>query len=106
MVCGSGVSYTYGKRGLETSLQRMQKKHLYLQAVDAFLVGKIAHLIWNSKFDKDLFKDNVKMSRFGLVFKELATEDPKSCSTLAKVVFDLTRSPYNFVTRGMKRHMS
>ena len=88
--------YTYGKPNSETPLESQQRRHLYSQAADAYSVGVIANHIWNNEDDRDLFKDNVGKSRFAVALKELMAKDPKSRSTLAKAVGDLTIAPYNF----------
>jgi serine/threonine protein kinase len=47
--------YIYGPPNFETSLERVQRMHLYTKEADAYLVGKVAQCIWHEEWDKDLF---------------------------------------------------
>jgi len=47
--------YMYGEKGSETSLEVMQKKHLYSMAADAYATGWIAYQNWKEEWDSKYF---------------------------------------------------
>jgi serine/threonine protein kinase len=56
--------YVYGPPNSETSLERVQRRHLYTKEADVYSVGKVAQLIWEEEWDKELFKSAVGASIF------------------------------------------
>ncbi|KAG0572431.1 hypothetical protein KC19_VG094700 [Ceratodon purpureus] len=98
--CGTFVApelwYTYGKPNSETSYETLRRRHLYMQAADAYSVGVVANMIWKNEDDFDLFKDAAGKARFAVALKELTNPDPKNRSTLQLVHATLTAPPYNF----------
>ena len=46
--------YVFGPCGSETSLERQKKKHLYFKEGDAYVVRKLASMIWREESDKEM----------------------------------------------------
>jgi hypothetical protein len=53
--------YGYSPSNFETSLERIQRRHMQTKEVDAYLVGKMAQHLWETEWDKDLFCNVVGM---------------------------------------------
>jgi hypothetical protein len=78
--------YVYGPSNSETSLERIQRRHLYTKEVDTYSVGKVAQLIWEDEWDKELFKSAVGASIFLYKLHQLQHEDPKNRPSLASIL--------------------
>jgi hypothetical protein len=78
--------YVYGPPYSETSLKRVQRRHLYTKEVDAYSVGKVAQPIWEDEWDKELFKSTVGASIFLYKLHQLQHEDPKNRPSLASIL--------------------
>lgn len=61
--------YVYGLYNSKTSLERLQRRHLYTYGM--YPVGKMAQCIWHDEFDKDLFTGGVGVSIFFLKLHRL-----------------------------------
>jgi hypothetical protein len=90
------LHYVYGPPNSKTSLEHVQKRHLYTKEVDAYLVGKMAQCIWHNKWDKDLFTKGVGTSIFLLKINALIHEDPKKRPSLASDLEIFIFHPHNF----------
>ena len=70
--------YVYGPCNFETSLERIQRKHLYTKEANAYSVGKVALRIWGDKWDKDLFKiadgASISLSKLSALTKRFKEE--------------------------------
>jgi serine/threonine protein kinase len=86
--------YVYGPPNSETSLERVQRRHLYTMEADAYSVGKVAQLIWEDEWDKELFKSAVGASIFLYKLHQLQHEDPRKRPTLASILEIFTSAPH------------
>jgi serine/threonine protein kinase len=69
--------YINGPPNSETSLERVQRRHIYTLEVDAYSVGKVAKCIWEEEWDKDLFCNGPSMNIFYTKLKPII-QDPKT----------------------------
>jgi hypothetical protein len=74
---------------------------LYTKEADAYSVGKAAQLIWEDKWDKELFKGAVGTSIFLYKLHQLQYEDPKKRPTLASILEIFTSTPYKMELLGL-----
>jgi hypothetical protein len=86
--------YVYGPPNSETSLERVQTRHLYTKEADAYSVGKVAQIIWEDEWDKELFKSAVGASIFLYKLHQLQQEDPKKRPTLVSILEIFTSTPH------------
>jgi hypothetical protein len=86
--------YVYCPYNFETSLVRVQRRHLYTKEADAYLVGKMALCIWNDEWDKILFKTVGGASILLSKLKAITNNDPKKRPSLASVLDIFTSSFY------------
>jgi hypothetical protein len=86
--------YVYDPPNLETSLERVQRRHLYTKEADAYSVGKVAQLIWKDEWYKELFKSVVGASIFLYKLHQLQQEDPRKRPTLASILEIFTSAPH------------
>jgi serine/threonine protein kinase len=70
--------YVFGPKGSQTSLEVMQKKHLYTKAADAYSVGVLASLIWKEEWDRTLLPDATIFHGFELKLRGLQDKDPQT----------------------------
>jgi hypothetical protein len=84
--------YVYGPPNSRTSIERIQRKHLYTKESDTYSVGKLALRIWNDKWDNTLFKTEHCRSIFLKKLTVLINEDPTKRPSLADVL-DIFTSP-------------
>jgi hypothetical protein len=47
--------YIYGPPNSKTSLESVQRRHIYTKEADVDLIEKMAKYIWKEEWDKDLF---------------------------------------------------
>jgi hypothetical protein len=87
--------YIYGPPNSETSLERVQRRHLYTKEADAYLVGKVAQLIWSDKWNKDLFKGPASVSIFLYELYQLINKDPRKRPLLVSILEIFTSKPHN-----------
>jgi hypothetical protein len=86
--------YVYSPRNSETSLEHVQRRHLYTKEANAYSVGKVALHIWDDEWDKDLFKTtDVRARIFLSKLNALTNKDPKKRPSLASVLDIFTSSP-------------
>jgi hypothetical protein len=67
---------------------------LYTKEVDAYSVGKVAQLIWEDKWDKELFKGAIGTSILLYKLHQLQHEDPKKRLSLASILEIFTSAPH------------
>jgi serine/threonine protein kinase len=84
--------YVYSLANSETTIERVQWKHLYTPQSDAYLVGKQALSIWNDEWDRHLFKTTECGSIFLSKLTALTNKDPTKRPSLAHVL-DIFKSP-------------
>jgi hypothetical protein len=84
--------YVYGPPNSDTSIELVQRKHLYMKESDAYSVGKLALCIWNDKWEKTLFKMVQCGSIFFSKLNALRNEDLGKRPSLASVL-DIFTSP-------------
>ena len=77
--------YVYCPYNFETSLEHVQRRHLYSKEANAYLVGKMALCIWNDKWDKVLFKTVEVTSILLSKLKAITNYDPKKKPSLTSV---------------------
>jgi serine/threonine protein kinase len=65
--------YVYGLPNSETSLEHVQRRHLYTKEADAYSVGKVVQLIWEDEWDKELFKSALGTSIFLISYTNFNT---------------------------------
>jgi hypothetical protein len=86
--------YVYGPPNSETSIEHVQRKHLYTKESDAYLVGKLVLRIWNDEWNKTL----LKMVQCGSIFfsklTALSNEDPMKRPSIVRVLDIFTSPPY------------
>jgi serine/threonine protein kinase len=78
--------YVYGLANSETTIERVQKKHLYTKESDAYLVGKLTLHIWNDEWDPHLFKTTECGSIFLSKLTALTNKDPTKKPSLVHVL--------------------
>ena len=88
--------YVFGPPNSDTSIDRMQRKHLYSRAADAYSVGKVAQMMWKDEPAPDFLKDYMLQSKFHATLEDLTREDPKVRKSVNDVVTTLMGPPYNF----------
>ena len=86
--------YVHSSPNSETSIERVQRKHLYKKESDAYSIGKLALRIWNDKWDPHLFKTVEYGSIFLPKLTTLTNEDPTKRPSLAHVLDIFTSPPY------------
>jgi serine/threonine protein kinase len=89
--------YVFGPEGSRTSLEVMQKKHLYTKAADAYSVGVLASLIWKEGWDRTLLPDATVFHGFELKLRGLQDKDPQTRLSISNVLRRFTSAPFNMV---------
>jgi hypothetical protein len=70
--------YVFGPEGSRTSLEVMEKKHLYTKVADAYSVGVLASLIWKEEWNRMLLPDATVFYGFELKLRGLQDKDPQT----------------------------
>jgi serine/threonine protein kinase len=68
--------YVFRPEDSRTSLEVMQKKHLYTKAADAYSIGVLASLIWKEEWDRTLPSNATVFHGFELKLRGLQDKDP------------------------------
>jgi hypothetical protein len=88
--------YVFGSEGSRTSLEVMQKKHLYTKAADAYSVGVLVSLIWKEEWDRMLLPATV-FHGIELKLRGLQDKDPQTRLSISDVLKQFTSAPFNMV---------
>jgi hypothetical protein len=89
--------YVFGPEDSRTSLEVMQKKHLYTKAADAYSVGMLASLIWKEEWDRILLPDAMVFHGFELKLRDLQDKDLQIRLSISDVLRRFTSAPFNMV---------
>jgi hypothetical protein len=89
--------YVFGPKDSRTSLEVMQKTHLYTKAADAYSVGVLASLIWREEWDRKLLPDATVFHGFELKLRGLQDKDPQTRLSIADVLKRFASAPFNMV---------
>ena len=88
--------YVFGPKGSQNSLEIMQKKHLYLKAVDAYSIGVLTSQIWKEEWDRELLLDEMIFHGFELKLKGLKDKDPETRLLISDVLIRFEIDPFKF----------
>ncbi|MBE3102757.1 MAG: protein kinase, partial [Bacilli bacterium] len=88
--------YVYGDKGSTTSLEVMQKRHLYTMAADAYATGWIAIKIWNEEWDPNYFttKNPEQYQNLRLKLASLVKQDVQERASVLDVLDTLRKAPH------------
>jgi hypothetical protein len=75
----------YDPTNFETSIERVQRKHLYTKELNAYSVGKLALRIWNDEWNRILFKTVQCGSIFLSKLNALTNKDPTKKPSIASI---------------------
>lgn len=97
--------YEFGPQNSETSLDVMQRRHLYTELADSYAIGWMAREIWQKEPDSAFFKSSTNYAAFQVKIDKLLERDPTNRLTVIKVVEELMAKPFNFeVPHGCYRY--
>ena len=85
--------YVYSPPNSKTSIELVQRKHLYIKKLDTYSVGKLALHIWNEEWDPYLFKivecGNIILSKLSILINKDPTKRPLLAHVLNIFTFPL-----------------
>jgi hypothetical protein len=74
----------------------MAKQHTTTLSFEAYLVGKLANVIWGDDWDAKYFVNNSTKMSFGKLIHDMYDSNPKARITIPHVVCTLMGPLYNW----------
>jgi hypothetical protein len=75
----------------------MANQHVTTLKSEAYLVGRLANVIWGDDWDVEYFVDNSTKMSFGKLIHDMYDPNPKARRLVQHVVSTLMGPPYNWI---------
>jgi hypothetical protein len=75
----------------------MTKQHTIVLRYEAYLVGRLANVMWGENWDAKYFVDNSTNISFGKLIHDMYDPNPKARRIVQHVMHTLMGPPYNWI---------